>query len=93
MSERVELNSDIRITPGVQGIKTSREPVSEEARKQFAQELERKLANEKKKDKKRKDDEIILHQDENQDDKEKPFDEHKPQINDASRGNLLDITA
>jgi len=93
MSERVELNSDIRITAGVQGVKTSREPVSEEARKKFAQELERKLSNEKKKDKKRKDDEIILHQDENQDDDEKPKDEHKPQSNDANHGNLLDITA
>jgi hypothetical protein len=93
MSERVELNSDIRITSGVQGVKTSREPVSEEARKKFAQELERKLGNEKKKDKKRKDDEIILHQDENHDDEEKTIDEHKPQNNDANRGSLLDIRA
>jgi hypothetical protein len=93
MGERVELNSEIRIASGVQGIKTSREPVSEEARKNFAQELERKLSHEKKKDKKGKKDEIILHQDENQDEEEKPKDEHKPSNNDGNRGGLLDIKA
>ena len=93
MSERVELNSDIRITSGVQGIKTSREPVSEEAKKKFAQELERKLSRDKKKDKKRKEDEIIIHQEETQDDEDKQKPEHKQQNSDANRGGLLDITA
>jgi hypothetical protein len=93
MSERVELNSDIRITSGVQGIKTSREPISEEARKKFAQELERKLSHDKKKDKKHKEDEIIIHQDENQDEEDQPKADHRPQTTDPNRGGVLDITA
>ena len=93
MSERVELNSEIRITSGIQGVKTSREPVSEEARKQFAEELERKLSQEKKKDNQQKKDEIILHKDGSQNDDEKPKDENKSPVSDGDRGGLLDIKA
>jgi hypothetical protein len=93
MSERVELNSDVRISSGVQGVKTSREPVSEEARKKFAQELERKLSHDKKKDKKQKEDEIIIHQEDTQDDEDNQKPEHKSQNSDINRGGLLDITA
>jgi len=91
MSENVELRSDIRITAGIQGVKNSREPVSEEARKKFAQELERKLAQDKKKNKKNKDDEIIISADESHENEDEKPEQPRPIDQDHDGG--IDILA
>jgi hypothetical protein len=103
MSERVEFPSDRSRPESVQGIRQSRESRPEEAKKNFALELERKLSQDKNKDKAKKDgDEIIIHQDAEQEQDDTPKKnregfEDKPPDETADPGisgaNMIDILA
>jgi hypothetical protein len=102
MSENVELRREIRITDGVQGIKYSREAGNDEGKKKFASELEKKLAQEKKRNKQTENDEIIIHKDDAQDKKSHREDdgrndneppETKPLPRNEQRGGLIDFLA
>jgi hypothetical protein len=64
MSERIEFHGDITRPETVPGIGHSRESHSEEAKRKFALELEKRLSQENDKGKSQdKEDKIVIHQD------------------------------
>jgi hypothetical protein len=103
MSERIEFHGDISRPDAVPGVRYSRESRSEEAKKKFAQEFERKLSQEKDEDKPDEEkDEILVHHDgednnesdsnEKDNDKEKQSD-GKLLPSDDLRGNRINLLA
>ncbi len=102
MSDRVELNTSISAAESIKSVGHTKDPRSEEAKRQFAMELDKKLAEEKQKNKKKKDeDEIIIQGDkkQNEDENDKNREEHEHQSSSSqqdgskkpSQGNTIDL--
>ncbi len=61
MSERIELRTDVTAAAGIRGVRQSREMRPDETRKKFADEFERRISREEKKQESEpEEDEIII---------------------------------